>query len=267
MNLTALTPCCVDLYPQTGLSFPGGNSLNVASRWKTLAPEAMVSVITCLGTDSNGDLIMDFLKRKNIDCSRVYRREGLTAYNELRVDESGERFGIEGAWNGGVYETFLLSGDDWEFVGRQDLVAVPANNPNFSEVISRKRSRQVIAVDYLDVANDLPIGDSIAFTDIAFISTPPKRVGVYEDMALSSGRLLVVTMGPHGSRAFHHGVSYYQPALEVTGVVDTTGCGDAYQAAFSYHYLMTGDMRESMLAGAREASKVLQAWSGTGDLE
>ncbi|GAG88805.1 unnamed protein product, partial [marine sediment metagenome] len=31
MNLIALTPCCVDYYPQINKSFLGGNTLNVAS--------------------------------------------------------------------------------------------------------------------------------------------------------------------------------------------------------------------------------------------
>ena len=127
LNILALTSCCVDYYPQLDNFFMGGNSLNVASMWKKLEPLAHVSVITCLGNDSNGKMIIDYFNKINIDTSKVYTKEGTTASNKIGVDETGERFGIEGAWNGGVYETFLLSDSDWDWVSKQDIVAIPGN--------------------------------------------------------------------------------------------------------------------------------------------
>jgi len=73
MNLVALTPCCVDYYPQLDKSFMGGNTLNLASMWKKLAPEANISVITCLGNDENGKTIGEFLYKIGINTSRVYK--------------------------------------------------------------------------------------------------------------------------------------------------------------------------------------------------
>jgi sugar/nucleoside kinase (ribokinase family) len=78
LNLLAMTPCCVDYYPQLGKSFIGGNSLNVASMWYQLDPHSNISVITCLGNDIYGKMIIDFLKKTRIDISRVYIREGIT---------------------------------------------------------------------------------------------------------------------------------------------------------------------------------------------
>ncbi len=69
INLLALTPCCVDYYPQINKSFLGGNSLNVASMWKTIEPQNNVSVITCLGNDVNAKLILDSLTHV---CSTIY---------------------------------------------------------------------------------------------------------------------------------------------------------------------------------------------------
>jgi sugar/nucleoside kinase (ribokinase family) len=96
LMLLAMTPCCVDFYPQIGKSFRGGNSLNVAAMWKKLEPKVNVSVITCLGNDENGGRILRFLEQKNIDTSSVYISEGTTACNQLRVDDQAERYGIEG---------------------------------------------------------------------------------------------------------------------------------------------------------------------------
>lgn len=265
MNLLTLTTCCVDFYPQLNKSFLGGNSLNVASMWKALAPEAEVAVITCLGKDSNAKMIMDFLTKKAINTSRVYQKEGTTACNQLRVDDNGERFGIKGTWNGGVYETFTLSNNDWEFVAKQEIVAIPANNPNFHELLKKKHKHQLLSVDYLDIENHVPIEDTVELTDIAFISANEELLPKYKELAFAKNKLIVVTLGAKGSYAYYKGNSFFQPALEVDKVIDTTGCGDAYQAAFALTFYKTNNIEKSMLAGAQAASTILQAWGGVGN--
>jgi fructoselysine 6-kinase len=267
MNLLALTPCCVDYYPQIDKSFMGGNSLNVASMWKKLDPHSNISVITCLGADNNGKMIHNFFSKIGIDISRVYIKDGTTACNQLRVDENGERFGIEGTWQGGLYETFLLSESDWEWVSQQDIVAMPANNPNFSAMIRRKHNNQLLSVDYLDIENNVPIEETIEFTDIAFITARPDLLPIYKELAFAKKKLLLITLGSLGSYAFYEGETYHQPALPVSKVIDTTGCGDAYQAAFALNFYNTHNIKESMYAGAKAASQILQAWGGVGKVD
>ena len=41
-----------------------------------------------------------------------------------------------------------------------------------------------------------------------------------------SGKMIVATIGTKGSIAFFENKSYYQKAIEVSEVIDTTGCGD-----------------------------------------
>ena len=267
MNFLALTPCVVDYYPQLDKSFMGGNSLNVASMWKKLEPQSMVSVITCLGNDENGRMIYDYFNKIDINTSKVYIKEGKTACNQLRVDENGERYSIEGSWQGGLYETFKLSESDWEYVSQQEIVAMPANNPNFSEMIKKKYDKQILSVDYLDVENKVPIEDTIENTSIAFITARPSLLKSYKELAFEKKKLLVVTLGSFGSYSFFAGETYYQPAIPVTKVIDTTGCGDAYQAAFALCYYRTKNIQKSMLSGANAASLILQAWGGVGKNE
>ena len=266
LRLLALTSCCVDYYPQLNQSFMGGNSLNQAAMWKKIEPEARVSVISCLGNNERGKMIKDFFIKMGIDHSRVYFRPGKTASNQLRVDQHGERFGIEGAWDGGVYESFLLSDDDWEWVAQQHIVAMPANNPNFDEMIRRKHSDQILSVDYLDVENRIDLEETLAFTDLAFVAAAPDQVAYLRDLAFHKDKLLVVTLGAAGSHVFLDNKSWHQPALPVPEVVDTTGCGDAYQAAFALTWWRTNNIDKAMYAGALAASEILQAWGGVGKI-
>lgn len=266
MKLIALTACGVDFYPQINKSFPGGNSLNVAAMWKNMDQGDQVSVITCLGSDYHGSIIMDFFKSSGIDVSRVTVREGPTTSNQLKVDADGERYGIEGTWLGGVNEDFFLSGEDWEWLADQDLIAIPANNPNFEWMLRKRRRNQVLAVDYLDVENGIDLAQTIKFTDMAFIAASKEQISAFRELAFEKDKLLIVTMGAEGSAAFHDGKEYFQPALPVEKPTDTTACGDAYQAAFALTFLKSQDVKSSMKAGAEAALKVIRLWGGAASL-
>jgi fructoselysine 6-kinase len=234
--------------------------------WKKLEPHSNISVITCLGNDENGCMIHNFLTNAGIDVSRVYIKNGATACNQLRVDEHGERFSIEGAWQGGLYETFFLSDNDWKWVAQQDIVAMPANNPNFSTMTKKKHAGQLLSVDYLDIDNNVPFDETVAFTDIAFITARTHHLPKYKALAFSTKKLIVVTLGAEGSCAFHDGTTYRQSALTAPEIVDTTGCGDAYQAAFAITYYQSHDIPRSMHAGAVAASQIIQCWGGAGNV-
>jgi fructoselysine 6-kinase len=86
----------------------------------------------------------------------------------------------------------------------------------------------------------------------------------YRELATAKKKLIVVTLGAYGSYAFFNGQSYHQPALRVEKKVDSTGCDDAYQAAFALSYYKTKNILKSMGEGAKAASIILQAWGGVG---
>jgi len=263
LKLLALTACGVDYYPQNDLTLCGGNSLNVAAMWKILDPASRVSVLSCLGSDYHGSLIMDFFELAGINSSHVVIKEGPTTCNQLRVDARGERSGIEGSWLAGVNGDFLLSEEDWEFVANQDLIAIPANNPNFREMLARKHEKQLLLVDFLDVENGGKLAESISRTDIACIAGSPSELPALKELAFSRDKLLIVTMGAEGSCAFFRGHEYRQEALAVEQVIDTTGCGDAYQAAFALGFLKTKLIKSSMKSAAEAASGIAKIWGGS----
>jgi fructoselysine 6-kinase len=69
-------------------------------------------------------------------------------------------------------------------------------------------------------------------------------------------------MGKYGSMAFYKGEIFQQDAIDFERIIDTTGCGDTYQAAFAYYYLTSNkDIREAMKQGTYWASLATQRWS------
>jgi sugar/nucleoside kinase (ribokinase family) len=73
-----------------------------------------------------------------------------------------------------------------------------------------------------------------------------------------AGRLtyLIVTLGAQGCLAVYRRqatISRLVPAIKVRGVVDTTGCGDIFGAAFAVEYLTTGNPLSAARNGNRLA--------------
>jgi fructoselysine 6-kinase len=262
MTIVAMTVCAVDSFIKTGKSFLGGNSLNCAAQAKASSPESAVSLIGAVGRDEEGKRVRAFLERSGVLTDRLYGLEGSTATNQLFNDEMGERFGVPGAWNGGVYETFRLSEDDWRFALGCDVIATHGNNPDFNELLKRKTGKALLAVDFLDVLNDVPMEGRLDGIGIALISAPEDLAGRYRALSEKCGALIVQTMGAAGSIAFHQGKTFRQKAIPVPKVVDTTGCGDSYLAAFTVNFAKTRDIASSMEMGAKAAAAVLGHFGG-----
>jgi fructoselysine 6-kinase len=261
-RIVALSVCCVDYYPQLGKSFLGGNSLNYAVQAKIADPTAEISVIAAVGTDVAGDRIINFLKSKDISTTKLYRLAGNTASNHIINDEFGERFGITGKWENGVYGSFHLSEDDWSFALSNDIIAIPANNPNFEMLKLKRRPDSYIVSDFLDVENKIPIEENIKYTDIAQVAGRMDLLDYYSDLARRTGKLLIVTLGSKGSVVFKNGETFEQRAIDVPIIIDTTGCGDTYLAAFSIEYYNSWNIPKAMQSGAVAASYVLQHYGG-----
>jgi len=75
---------------------------------------------------------------------------------------------------------------------------------------------------------------------------------------ISTSNLLVVTDGAHGSFVYSDHKVHYEKAQQEVNVLDTTGAGDAYSAAFIAEYLKSnGDINSSMKSGTAYAVKIL----------
>jgi len=265
MKIVALTVCCVDFYPHEGKGYLGGNSLNYAAQARLSAPDDDVSIVTAIGTDEHGKRIKRFFENNFISTGHLYEIEGITASNEIINDEKGERFGVPGRWNNGVYGSFLLSEDDWSYVLDHDIISMPGNNPNFENLLKFKKNGAFIVSDFLDVLNNVPIEKYIEHTDIAFITAGEKQLKYFQSLSEEKNKLLVISMGASGSYAFFRKQVYRQEAIVVPKIVDTTGCGDSYLSAFSIEYYKSGNIKKAMEAGAIAASFTLQHFGGVGE--
>nr|WP_321237498.1 PfkB family carbohydrate kinase [uncultured Psychroserpens sp.] len=261
MKITALSSFCVDFFPELDKIYVGGNSLNFATQCKLLGYEN-ISVLGAIGKDKFGKLIENQLDRLNINRSSLYQLNEPTASNKIFINEKGDRYFKEDSWNGGTFDKFRLSESDWNSLADSKIVAMPAGDPNLIELLKRRNENQLIVIDFLDYLGIDFIKEHIDNIDIVFLSGKEEILDELQELSSKKGKLIVPTLGAKGSVALFENKRYYQKAIEVDEIVDTTGCGDAFQAAFSIEWLKTKNIEKSLKEGAIAASKVLNFVGG-----
>lgn len=168
----------------------------------------------------------------------------------------------EDSWKGGAFDAFRLSESDWKSLVDSKIIAMPAGDPNLKELLKKKNYNQLIVIDFLDYLGIDFIKEHIDNIDLVFLSGKEEILDELQELSYQNKKLIVTTLGAKGSVAFFENKRYYQKAVEVAKIVDTTGCGDAFQAAFSIEWLMTKDIERSLKKGAIAASKVLSFVGG-----
>lgn len=261
MIITALTSCCVDLYPAQDKVYVGGNSLNFASQC-ILSNVKDVSIIGGLGKDKYATLIEQHLDRYKINRDHVYKMDEPTASNKIYIDELGDRYFKADSWNGGAFDTFRLSEKDWKQVAKSDIVAMPGGDPNLKELLKRRHTDQLVVIDFLDYLGLDFIESHIDAIDIVFLSAKKAMLNDLNLLAIKSNKMIVATLGSEGSVAFFNNTRYFQKAIEVDEIIDTTGCGDAFQAAFIIEWCQSKDLKNAMNKGTLAASSVLTFMGG-----
>lgn len=249
MRAACFSVAALDFFSQQDQHFAGGNSLNQAVRFRQMGCES--AFVGALGTDEAGDRIAALLQSESVDVSHVHRVDGATACNRLINDELGERYGIEGAWQGGVYEAFQLGEADWAYISGFDVWSTHANGPNYLQALERKTNAQLMGVDFLHLQDYELLQKSLRTVEIAYFGGTADMVDDLARIAKANKGVIVLTLGAEGSIAFQGDRMVSQQALPMDRVVDTTGCGDAFQAAFTACYFKTRNVEAALLAGAK----------------
>jgi fructoselysine 6-kinase len=139
--------------------------------------------------------------------------------------------------------------------------------PLFRQVMSLPFDGWRVA-DFLDLSDYKKdpgiLEQSIEQLTISFISGDHDLVENLRPLSRTTGCLIVITLGEDGSAAILKGEPIFQPSFKVTETLDSTGCGDAFQAAFTVSYWRERNLQRALESGARQASTVIQHYGASG---
>ena len=265
MKLVSIGEATADYYPNIDKTLVGGISLNFAIHAKRCGADE-VSLVSRVGQDANGRLILNRLAQEEIDASHVAILDGKSANCEIVVLENGERYFPPNSYHQHVLADFEPSSADLKFVQQHDYLVsrydISYTKASFNKVMleldfSGKRIADF--GDWFDYQGRHPaIYPYLSQIDLAFISGDEETIETFLPVSSQYKSQLVITLGEMGSIALVDGGVVTQSAVPVEKIVDTTGCGDAFQAAFTVSFFQNGDIPAALQAGAENAAKTLQ---------
>ena len=265
MKLVSIGEATADYYPNIDKTLVGGISLNYAVQAKRCGAES-VSLVSCVGQDEIGELILSYLADEQIDASHVAILDGKTAHCEIVVLENGERYFPPNSYHQNVLATFEPSAADLKFIQQHDVLVsrydISYTKASFNKVMCEldfSGKRVADFGDWFDYDGRHPaIFPYLDQIDLAFISGDQATIDAFLPLSITTKAQIVITLGEKGSLALVDGSIIKQPIIPVENIVDTTGCGDAFQAAFTVTYFQTDDLKLALQAGAKNASRTLQ---------
>lgn len=230
---------------------PGGKGANVAVAAARLG--ASVALLGAVGSDANGDLLLDSLRSSGVATDRVRRAQRPTGTAYITVDDDGENSIIvsPGA-------NMDLNESDVDLTGASVLACsleVPV--PVVAHAI-----RTAVREGVRAVLNLSPVTDFDAFDGL-----DPLVVNEHEAQSLGGDpakllalgpRSVVITKGGNGALLATPAGIEEIPAPQVD-VVDTTGAGDAFIGALAASLAGGADLSTAVRLAVRVASKSVTA--------
>jgi ribokinase len=261
---------------------PGGKSSNQAAAVGKLGGD--VAILGCVGDDGNGAMLLASLQDAGVDTSQVRVLSGVaTGSAMIAVDDKGENCIIVSPGANG-----RLTADDvnaaTEFFDTADgsavltlclevsLDAVKAAARDArgrgATVVLNISPYQRVGADLLDLVDILLVNNHelADLTGQAEFDPLGDWTSVIEatDAALgaSGPRTVVVTLGAQGARIIDldAGTASQQIPSPKVKPVDTTGCGDAFLAAFSFRIAAGDDLEQAAAFAVR-----VGAYAATGE--
>ena len=262
MNVVCVGDCGVDRYPDQDR--PGGITLNFAVHARRLFPPSdRVIVVSALGTDDEARIVTATLDDLPVEAF-VVGVPGQTSIQTIDLEPSGEKIFIK--YEQGVLGEYRVGDKERTLISEADLLMAPHYRQidEFFDSVIQSPSRGLRAVDFADIAED-PVTTHVEkyldHFDIAFFGLSPSHAALIDKLqglAERAAKLFVVTLGPDGSQALSKEGRLTCPAAPAVKVVDTTGAGDTFAAAFLCEYCVSRNVPASLHRGAAEAAATIQ---------
>jgi fructoselysine 6-kinase len=251
----------IDFYVNQERYFIGGISFNVASNLSNLNIEA--TICSAIGEDYAGKLISEYLDSKGFN-SHLLKYPTNTALQRILIKTDGERK-FDGYSAGALKrlaENFTLD----TFPLRDfDIIHVPLSD-GMEDIFYKIAASSISAIKIADFSIDAEVGENISNVlikhssnfDIIFIGGNKSLETDICDLSIKyPEKIFVLTLGKDGSKCFHNRDILFQEALISADTVDTTGCGDSFQAGFIASWLKNkSNLQQALFNGASCAAKI-----------
>lgn len=246
----------------------GGAPLNVCGAFSKLGGKS--AIITMLGNDSFGDKIIEFTKENNISTNCILRTdEAQTSLSFVSRGENGSR----------DFSFFRKPGSDMLLKPEQikkdcfidcgvlhfcsvSLGRFPMREAHIKAIEYAKNNNAIISFDpnlrfnlwtsksdlkynvlhFMMFANIIKISSE----ELEFITGKNIIEDALDDLFVGSIDLIVYTLGDSGASAYTKKNKAHVDGIKGSGIIDTTGAGDAFIGSFLYQLCKDSKSREDL---------------------
>jgi fructoselysine 6-kinase len=254
---------CIDDYSELGKKYPGGNALNIAV-YVSRIEGCDADYLGIVGSDENGEYLLDEIKKQGLDTSYLWQEEGRNAVTSILIRD-GDR--IFDDYIEGVQENAAMPKERMPDLSTYDLVHFVVWGFGREHIPGIKGVP--LSCDFSSKLDD-PRTGIMQYLDFSFFSgrhlieegkDPEAEIRRLKERTPG---IVAMTLGDHGS-IVNDGEQVYRGKALPVEVVDTLGSGDAFISAFIVSRLRGKGIQESIDAGhlaARDICKRLGAWGG-----
>ncbi len=250
---------------------PGGQAANVAT-WITRT-FSKAQLVARVGNDPVGFALISDLDKYGVEHSNLMHSGRPTGVVVILVDSNGERtmFPDNGA-NADLEMSDLppLDGFSGAYVSGYALLDFRSRDAVLAMIKKIKSAGIPIFFDptttgAMKIVSREEVLSWVELMDGILLNSEEARyLGGSDDLEVAEENLnnhtplVVIKLGSRGATAIHQGKFVKVPAI-TTNVVDTTGAGDSFAAAFIPKWLETQDLEQALSAGTALAAKCVSS--------
>lgn len=262
MKIACVGEITVDRYIG-GNDYAGGTTFNVARIIKRIDPVNQVFLVSAIGNDEKGKYLLENVTESGVTPA-LQKINGKSSLIEIKIADKERHLQNYAA---GVIEKFELDESQIKILKDSDIaiyVCFKDIEHLFVNSLSYPKKALKVAdfTDLLDYNKDLSIvRKTINKLDVLFFGlqkSDTKLIDELESLSSKFDKLIIVTLGEHGSIAFFENKKFEVPAQKVINVIDPTGAGDTFLATFINSYAKGENIRLSLKKASVEASKTIQ---------
>lgn len=257
MKAAAVGFTCIDVY-QDGRRYATGNGVNVLFHLKKMRKDLEGAVVTAVGKDDYGQLMLDTCRDHGLDTSHISVVEpGQTAFVEMRMNG---RDRIHHRTERGVITDYTLSPSDLAFVQQQDLIHTDLSWKVTSHLPAMREKGAKIYFDFSKRWQHPDVEEicrNINYGIFSFEENTPDVAALLQKGCALGAEILIATFGDQGSMACDGQRMYYQDIVPCKALENTCGAGDSFGAGFLNGLFSGQDIQTSMRMGAELAAQVV----------
>lgn len=257
MRAAAVGFTCVDVY-QDGRSYATGNGVDVLFHLKEMDANLEGAVVTAVGRDAYGRLILDACRERGIDVSHIrVEEQGRTAFVEMRMNG---RDRVHYRTERGVITDYALTPDDLQFVQQQELIHTDLSWQVTRYLPEMGKKGAKIYFDFSKRWQHPAVEDicrAISFGIFSFEENTPEVERLLVRGCELGAEILIATFGEKGSIAYDGRRMYRQPSVSCGHLENTCGAGDSFGAGFLNGLYAGESIPACMKRGAELAARVV----------